>query len=308
MKRDFLELLSFTRDELDEILDRARRLKADLKRGQRPPLLAGKSLAMIFEKPSLRTRVTFEVGMAQLGGHVVYLTAGDVRVGARESVTDIARNLERWVDFIMARTFQHETLVQLAGPVEIPVINGLSDRHHPCQVLSDCFTLRERHGRLENLRVAFLGDGNNVANSWVAASARFGFAFSIACPPGREPHPGVVDVARAEGASIQITSDPAVALHDADVVYTDVWTSMGQEAEHARHLELFRGYQVNAEAMRLAKPDAVVMHCLPAHRGEEITAEVIDGPQSIVLDEAENRLHVQKGILVWLNEQVAKKP
>jgi ornithine carbamoyltransferase len=246
--------------------------------------------------------------MMQLGGHVVYLTTADVRVGSRESVQDIARNLERWVDFIMARTFEHDTLVQLAGPVEIPVINGLSDRHHPCQVLSDCFTLQERHGRLENLRVAFVGDGNNVANSWVSAAARFGFTFAIACPPGREPHPGAVDVARAEGASIQITSDPAVALQDADVVYTDVWTSMGQEAEREERLELFRGYQVNAEALRLAKPDAVVMHCLPAHRGEEITAEVIDGPQSIVLDEAENRLHVQKGILVWLNEQMAKKP
>jgi ornithine carbamoyltransferase len=307
MKRDFLEILSFTRHELDEILDLSRRLKADLKKGKRSPLLAGKTLAMIFEKPSLRTRVTFEVGMTQLGGYAVYLTTGDIRLGSRESVSDIARNLERWVDFIMARTFEHQTLVDLAGPAHIPVINGLSDRHHPCQVMSDCFTLLERHGRLETLRIAFIGDGNNVANSWIAAAARFGFSFALACPPGYEPHAGVVDVARAEGAAIQITSDVAAALRDADVVYTDVWASMGQEDERAERLERFRGYQVNAEAMRLAKPGAVVMHCLPAHRGEEITAEVIDGPQSIVLDEAENRLHVQKGILVWLNEQMTKR-
>ncbi len=308
MKRDFLELTALSRSELEEILQLSARLKRELKTGQRPPLLAGRTLAMIFEKPSLRTRVTFEVGMTQLGGYAVYLTPNDIRLGERESVADIARNLERWVDFIMARTHKHQTLVDLAGHAHIPVINGLSDLRHPCQVLSDCFTLLERHGRLDSLRVAFLGDGNNVANSWVAAAVRFGFTFALACPPGYEPDPAIVQAARAEGAAVVITHDPAEALKNADVVYTDVWVSMGQEDELAERQQRFRPYQVNAAALRLAKPGAVVMHCLPAHRGEEITSDVMDGPQSIVFDQAENRLHVQKGILVWLNGQRPRHP
>ncbi len=306
MKRDFLTLDSFTRAELDEILHLSARLKRDLKAGQRPPLLGGKTLAMIFEKPSLRTRVTFEVGMTQLGAYAVYLTPNDIRLGERESVADIARNLERWVDFIMARTNAHRTLVELATHARVPVINGLSDLHHPCQVLSDCFTLIERRGRLEGLRVTWLGDGNNVANSWIAVAPRFGFSFALACPPGYEPDLATVDKARGEGATIQITTDPKEALRDADVLYTDVWTSMGQEAEAAQRRRDFRDYQVNAVALRQAKPDAVVMHCLPAHRDEEVTSEVIDGPQSIVFDQAENRLHVQKGVLVWLNQQMGR--
>ena len=261
---------------------------------------------MIFEKPSLRTRVTFEVGMTQLGGYAVYLTPNDIRLGERESVADIARNLERWVDFIMARTNAHTTLVELATHARVPVINGLSDLRHPCQVLSDCFTLTERRGRLEGLRVAWLGDGNNVANSWIAVAPRFGFAFALACPRGYEPDPATVNKARAEGATIHLTEDPRAALRDADVIYTDVWTSMGQEAEAAQRQRDFLPYQVNGAALRQAKPDAVVMHCLPAHRGEEITGEVIDGPQSIVFDQAENRLHVQKGVLVWLNQQMGR--
>jgi ornithine carbamoyltransferase len=188
----------------------------------------------------------------------------------------------------------------------VPVINGLSDQRHPCQVLSDCFTLLERRGRLDGLRVAWLGDGNNVANSWIAAAPRLGFAVAIACPPGYEPDAATVAAARAEGAAIEIVADPAAALREADAVYTDVWTSMGQEAETAERRAVFRTYQVNAQALRQARPDAVVMHCLPAHRGEEITDEVIDGPQSIVFDQAENRLHVQKGIMVWLHNQTAK--
>jgi len=246
--------------------------------------------------------VTFEVGMTQLGGFAVYLTPTDIRLGQRESVADIARNLARWVDFIMARTFAHDTLVELAGHADIPVINGLSDLFHPCQVLSDCFTLQERYGRLDGLRVAFLGDGNNVAHSWINAAIHFGFTFALACPAGYEPGPEIVHNARARGASIVITARPEEALAGADVVYTDVWASMGQEDEAAKRQQAFRPYQVNAEHVRMAKPSAVVMHCLPAHRGEEITDEVIDGSQSIVFDQAENRLHVQKGILVWLNE------
>ena len=306
MKRDFLTLDGLSRAELDEILHLSARMKRDLKGGQRPPLLGGKTLAMIFEKPSLRTRVTFEVGMTQLGGYAVYLTPNDIRLGERESVADIARNLERWVDFIMARTNAHTTLVELATHARVPVINGLSDLRHPCQVLSDCFTLMERRGRLEGLRVAWLGDGNNVANSWIAVAPRFGFAFALACPRGYEPDPATVNKARAEGATIHLTDDPRAALRDADVIYTDVWTSMGQEAEAAQRQRDFLPYQVNGAALRQAKPDAVVMHCLPAHRGEEITGEVIDGPQSIVFDQAENRLHVQKGVLVWLNQQMGR--
>ncbi|MGH7786177.1 MAG: ornithine carbamoyltransferase [Candidatus Binatia bacterium] len=304
MKRDFLMLDALTRAELDDILQISAGLKRDLKAGQRPPLLAGKTLAMIFEKPSLRTRVTFEVGMTQLGGYAVYLTPTDIRLGERESVADIARNLERWVDFVMARTNSHQTLLELATHARVPVVNGLSDMRHPCQVLSDCFTVIEHRGRLDGARVAWLGDGNNVANSWIAAAARLGFAFAIACPPGYEPDETVVRDARKDGATIEITHDPGAALQGADVVYTDVWTSMGQEDEAAERKRAFRGFQVNAAAMRIAKPDAVVMHCLPAHRGEEITGEVIDGPQSIVFDQAENRLHVQKGVLVWLSQQM----
>jgi ornithine carbamoyltransferase len=302
VKRDFLTLEAPSRVELDEILRISKRLKKELKDGKRSPLLAGKTLAMIFEKPSLRTRVTFEVGMTQLGGYAVYLTPTDIRLGQRESVADIARNLERWVDFIMARTFSHDTLIELAGHARIPVVNGLSDLYHPCQVLSDCFTLLERWNDLAGRRIAFLGDGNNMANSWINAAVQFGFTFAIACPPGYEPNDDIVRMARGRGASIVVTAEPEEALEAADVVYTDVWTSMGQEEEAAARRRVFRRYQLNAAALRIAKTDAVVMHCLPAHRGEEITGDVIDGPQSIVFDQAENRLHVQKGILVWLNE------
>lgn len=305
MKRDFLTLAELTRAELDEIVAISARLKRELKAGTRSPLLGGKTLAMIFEKPSLRTRVTFEVGMTQLGGYAVYLTPTDIRLGERESVADIARNLERWVDFIMARTFAHDTLVELASHARTPVVNGLSDLCHPCQVLCDCFTLIERWGDLRGRRVAFLGDGNNMANSWINAAVHFGFTFAIAGPAGYEPDATIVRDARARGADVVITTDPAAALQNADAVYTDVWTSMGQEDEAAQRRQVFRPYQVNQAAMDIAKRDAVVMHCLPAHRGEEITGEVIDGPQSIVFDEAENRLHVQKGILVWLNEAAA---
>jgi len=307
MKQDFLSLRDFQRAELEEILALAASLKRQWKAGERPALLAGKTLAMIFEKPSLRTRVTFEVGMTQLGGHAVYLTPKDIQLGQRESVADIARNLDRWVDLIMARTFAHRTLVELAEYAAVPVINGLSDLLHPCQVLSDCFTLLERYGRLDALRVAFVGDGNNVANSWIHAAALLGFSLVIVCPPGYEPNPQIYDDAARTGARVRVTSDLADGVRDADVLYTDVWVSMGQEAETEIRLAKFRRYQLNAEVVRAAKPGALVMHCLPAHRGEEITDEVIDGPQSIVFDQAENRLHTQKAIMVWLLQRSGRR-
>lgn len=300
MKRDFLSLVDFTRAELEEILGLAADLKRAWQEGRPHNHLAGRVLAMIFEKPSLRTRVTFEIGMFQLGGYAVYLTPSDIRLGERETVADVARNLERWVDAIMARTYAHATLEELARWARVPVINGLSDRLHPCQVLSDCFTLMERGRRLEALRIAFIGDGNNMAHSWMNAATRFGFEFVLACPRGYDPDPALVDRARAEGAKIEIVSDPAQAARDADVVYTDTWTSMGQETEADVRRRAFADFQVNDALLALARPDAFVMHCLPAHRGEEITDSVLDGPRSIVFDQAENRLHVQKAILVWL--------
>lgn len=303
MKRDFLCLLDFTRTELEEIIDLTARLKRELKAGRREPLLTGKSLAMIFEKPSLRTRVTFEVGMNQLGGLAVNLTHKDIQLGERESVADIARNLDRWVDLIMARTYAHATLLDLASHARVPVINGLSDLLHPCQVLTDCFTIWEKRNRLDGLRIAFIGDGNNMANSWMNAAAVFGFELVVACPQGYEPDAGTAAAARGAGAHVTITRDAREAAQDADVLYTDVWTSMGQEEEAAERRRDFAAYQITADLLRRARSDAIVMHCLPAHRGEEIAAEVIDGPQSIVFDEAENRLHTQKAIMVWLMDR-----
>jgi len=297
MKRDVLRIADLATGEIEAILALAGRLKADLRDGKPHPLLAGRTLAMIFEKPSLRTRVTFEVGMVQLGGAAIHLAPGDIRLGERESARDIARNLERWVDLVMARTFLHQSVVDLAAGARVPVINGLSDLHHPCQVLSDCFTLLERRGRLAGLRVAFIGDGNNMVHSWMDAAARLGFDFVLACPAGYEPDPRIVAEA---GPRATVTHDVESAARGADVVYTDVWTSMGQEAEAKARRQAFRPYQVNERVVALAGPRALVMHCLPAHRGEEITDAVLDGPQSVVLDQAENRLHVQKAIMCWL--------
>jgi len=297
MKRDVLRIRDLARDEADAILALAGRLKTKLRAGRPHPLLAGRTLAMIFEKPSLRTRVTFEVGMGQLGGSSIHLAPGDIKLGERESPGDIARNLERWVDLVMARVFSHKSVVDLAAAARVPVINGLSDLHHPCQVLSDCFTLHERRGKLEGLRVAFVGDGNNMVHSWMDAAALFGFEFVLACPSGFEPDPAIVAEA---GPRVSVTHDARAAVRAADVVYTDVWTSMGQEAEADARRKAFRPYQVNEQLVSVAAADALVMHCLPAHRGEEITDAVLDGPQSVVFDQAENRLHVQKAIMVWL--------
>jgi ornithine carbamoyltransferase len=300
MKRDLISLAELTREQIEEIVSLARRLKTDRKDGWPHLLLAGKTLAMIFEKPSLRTRVTFEAGMVQLGGYAVYLSPSDIGLGTRESVADVARNLSRWVDLIMVRTFSHSAVLELAHYATIPVINGLSDLLHPCQVLADCFTLVEQRGRLDTLKVAFVGDGNNVANSWINAASRLAFTFALACPTGYESNAEVIATARRNGARVIVTQSVEEAVQNADVIYTDVWTSMGQEDEATRRREAFRPYQVNATVMAQAKPNALVMHCLPAHRGEEITADVLDGPHSVVLEQAENRLHIQKAIMLWL--------
>jgi len=300
MKRNLISIADLTREQIEEIFALAHRLKADRKEGWPHPLLAGKTLAMIFEKPSLRTRVTFEAGMVQLGGYAVYLSPPDIGLGTRETVPDIARNLSRWVDLIMARTFSHAVVLELAQYATVPVINGLSDLLHPCQVLADCLTLIEQRGSLDGLKVAFVGDGNNVVNSWLNAASKLPFSFALACPAGYEPDSEVLARARQKGAQITITQSIAEAVGGADAVYTDVWTSMGQEKESALRREAFLPYQVNAAVMALAKRDALVMHCLPAHRGEEITAEVLDSPRSVVFEQAENRLHIQKAIMVWL--------
>lgn len=304
MKRDLVSIRDLAREEIEAFFTLATDLKQRLKREEVHPLLPGKTLALIFEKPSLRTRVTFEVAMTQLGGHAIYLAPQDIRLGERETVEDGARNLSRWVDGIVARTFEHRLVEQLAQYATVPVINGLTDLLHPCQVLSDLFTLREKRDRLEGLRVAFIGDGNNVCNSWLYAAAKMGIHLTVACPRGYEPHRDVFAKARAEAeatqARLEIIHDPIRAATGADVVYTDVWASMGHEEQRAKRMRDFQSFQVNRALVKAAQKDALVMHCLPAHRGEEITDEVIEGPHSIVLDQAENRLHVQKAILVTL--------
>jgi ornithine carbamoyltransferase len=301
MKRDLLTLGDVTREEIAHLMDVAARLKSDREHGRRHAWLQGKTLAMIFEKPSLRTRVTFETGMIQLGGMAIHLGPADILLGQRESVPDIGKNLSLWVDAIMARTFAHRSVVELAANSSVPVINGLSDLYHPCQVLADCFTLRELRGDLAGMSVAFVGDGNNMSHSWMLAAARLGFDLTIVCPEGYEPAPDIVARARGLGATrVSITHDIEGGTRGADVLYTDVWASMGQENEAEQRRKVFARYQVNAEMVANAAKDVIVMHCLPAHRGEEITADVIDGPHSVVLREAENRLHVQKALIAWL--------
>jgi ornithine carbamoyltransferase len=275
-------------------------LKQGWKAGRRGNALAGRTLALIFEKPSLRTRVTFEVGMVQLGGRAVYLAGTEIGMGVRESVPDIARNLSRWVDGIAARVYAHATVEALARHATIPVVNALSDHEHPCQALADYFTLWERGLDLARLRLAWIGDGNNVCHSLLLLGAALGTTLVVACPPGYEPDPAVQEAVRARGGQLTVTHDAREAATGADVLYTDVWTSMGQEAERERRLEAFRRYQINETLVGFARPSAVVMHCLPAHRGEEITDAVLDGPRSIVLDEAENRLHAQKAVILDL--------
>ncbi|UCD06318.1 MAG: ornithine carbamoyltransferase [candidate division WOR-3 bacterium] len=299
MKRDFITMFDLKKEEIHQIFELAKTLKNSQKKGVEHRILKYKTLAMVFEKPSLRTRVTFETGMTQLGGHAIYLAPSDIQLGKRETVPDAAKNLSRWVDIVMARVFAHKTVDDLAKNATIPVINGLSDLEHPCQIMADLFTIVEKKESLENITLAYIGDGNNVCNSFMAASNILGLRLKIATPAGYEPNKNYI----AKAKYTALTNDPRAAVKDADIVYTDVWASMGQEKEAAQRKEVFAPFQVNAELMKHAKEDTLVMHCLPAHRGEEITDEVIDGPHSIVFDEAENRLHIQKAIMVWLSQQ-----
>jgi ornithine carbamoyltransferase len=308
MLQHYLSAGDLSRSEAETLLDRAARLKAEFRAnggGVHAGLpLQGKTLALVFEKPSLRTRVAFEAGMTQLGGHGSYLSANDIDMGGRESVPDVARNLSRWVQAIAARVFKHATVETLARYASVPVINALSDREHPCQALADMLTLHEHFGALQGLRLAYVGDGNNVCHSLLLLGATLGLDLAVACPPDYRPDPEILEraegLARASGARIAISAAPSEAVGGADAVYTDVWTSMGQEHETARRRPIFAPYQVNPALMALAAPRAVFMHCLPAHRGEEVTAEVIDGPQSLVFEQAENRLHVQKALILSL--------
>jgi len=296
--RDILGIEHLTTDEILLILDVAAWLKSHKFDETQTLFAKGQTLAMLFEKPSLRTRVTFEAGMTQLGGNAIYLEG---RLGVRETVPDVARNLDRWIDGIMARTFDHQAVLELAEYASIPVINGLSDREHPCQAFADFQTLAERMGDLKGLTLAYVGDGNNVAHSLMLLAAKVGTNFRLGCPAGYEPNDelwqAALGFASETGAILTLTRDPAEAVQDADAVYTDVWASMGQEEEAAARAQVFAPFQVNAALMAHAKADALVMHCLPAHRGEEISADVVDGPQSVVFDQAENRLHAQKAIL-----------
>jgi ornithine carbamoyltransferase len=298
MYEDFISLADLTREEIDELLQLSIDLKRRIKAGEQYRPLEGKTLGMLFEKPSLRTRITFETGVYQLGGYGVFM---ETRLGERETVPDIARNLERWVDAIVARTHSHESVLELASFASIPVINALTDALHPCQVLADAMTLIERRGSLDGVRVAFVGDGNNVFASWANLARRLPISVTLVCPQGYELTGPIHDAAVKEcGDRYAVTHDIGEGVAGANAVYTDVWASMGQEAEGTKRRKAFSAYQVNAELMDLAGNDAFFMHCLPAHRGEEVSEDVIESPQSIVFDQAENRLHVQKSIMVKL--------
>ncbi len=298
--RHLISSADLTRERVLELFDLAADLKQRWKEGRRGAPLAGRSLALIFEKPSLRTRVTFEVGVLQLGGRAVYLAGGEIGLGTRESVPDVARNLSRWVDGIVARVFAHATVETLARHANIPVVNALSDFEHPCQAIADWFTLWQRGLDPAKTRLAWIGDGNNVCHSVVLVGALLGASMIVACPPGYKPDRGVLEQARRLGGRVEVTEDPRRAAAGADVLYTDVWVSMGQEAERVQRQEAFSRYQLNETLVGFAKPSALVMHCLPAHRGEEITDQVLDGPHSIALDQSENRLHAQKAVILHL--------
>jgi ornithine carbamoyltransferase len=298
MKRDLLSIADISQDEVKAIFALATTLKRAQKSRRPHRRLAGRSLAMIFEKPSLRTRVTFETGIQQLGGIAVNLAPGDIKLGERETVPDIARNLSRWVDLIVARTFRHQTVLDLAAAATVPVMNGLSDLEHPCQALADFFTLAEKRRRLQGLVFTFIGDGNNMVHSLMLAAVKLGVEFRLACPEGYEPVAEVVAKARREkGARLVLTHSVAEAARGADVLYTDVWTSMGQEEERDRRVRDLEAYRIDDGLVALASERAIVLHCLPAHYGEEITEEVLYGPRSAVWDQAENRLHSQKALL-----------
>ncbi|NQT78908.1 MAG: ornithine carbamoyltransferase [Candidatus Aminicenantes bacterium] len=308
MLEDFISIHDLTVYEFSQILDLTQKIKDNPQRFQNK--LKDKILAMIFQKPSLRTRMTFEVGMLQLGVEAVYLSPSDIQIGTRETAYDVGKNLELWVNAIIIRAFAHQDVIDLAKASRIPVINALTDLLHPCQAMADFFTLKEKTKDLTNLKLAYIGDGNNVCHSLLFAAAKAGSKMSVATPPGYEPNSEIVKQAEEDGketgASVLITDNPSEAVEDADAVYTDVWASMGQEEEKVDRAKIFSSYQVNKELMAKAREDAVFMHCLPAHRGEEVTDDVLDSPRSIVYDQAENRLHVQKLIMLLLLEKKQK--
>ncbi len=301
MKRDLLSFADLTRAQADHLFATAARLKADLRSGRAHDELEHRSLALIFHKPSLRTRLSFEVAMTQLGGSSVFITDREIGIGSRESVADVARVLSGYVDGVMIRTFDHDLAVGLARHARVPVINGLTDWLHPCQILADLFTLLERGFDLDAITVAYIGDGNNVANSWIESAMLYGLEVRVACPEGYEPDPKLVArVSQSGRGKVRVLRSPVEAAKGAHVLYTDVWASMGQEAEREKRIPVFRSYQINGALLDKAAANAVVMHCLPAHRGEEITGEVMEGPRSVVFPEAENRMHLQKAILFEL--------
>lgn len=298
MNKDLLRILDLTVRDVLALVSSGRGWKRRWRKGGASRPLAGKSLAMVFQKASTRTRASFEVGMTRLGGHALFLSPADTQIGRGEPIRDTARVLSRYTDGIMIRTFSHAIAEEMAAAASVPVINGLTDDHHPCQVLADLMTAHERGLDLRRMRVAFVGDGNNVANSWVESAHLLGFTLRVACPEGYEPSAKIRKEAGAVGkGDVRVIRDPVEAARGADILYTDVWTSMGQEKEKRKRLAAFRGYRIDADLLRVAGKKAIVMHCLPAHRGEEITDEVIEGPRSAVFDEAENRLHVQMAIL-----------
>lgn len=302
--KDFISLHDYSKEELTKLLELALKLKDENKKGIAHPILAGKTLGMIFTKSSTRTRVSFEVGMTQLGGYPLFLSANDIQLGRGETIYDTAKVLERYLDGIMIRTYDHSDVLELAMHADIPVINALTDLLHPCQVLADLQTIYEHKGRLEGLKFAYIGDGNNMANSIMYGCAKMGLNCAIATPAGYEPNTEVIENAKADakksGSELIITQDPKSAIKDADIVYTDTWVSMGQEAEKAERIKIFMPYQIDKNLFANAKEDAIFMHCLPAYRGYEVTADVIDSANSVIFDEAENRLHAQKAIMATL--------
>jgi ornithine carbamoyltransferase len=302
--KHLLSIADLSADEVWQILNLARELKEEWQKGGNKPILKGKTLGMVFQKPSLRTRVSFEMGMIHLGGQALYLSPDEIKLGARESVPDVARVLSRYVDGIMARVFAHRHIEELAAYSRVPVVNGLSDYNHPCQALSDLFTIWEKREKLEGVKLAYVGDGNNVATSLLFAAAKVGMDMALASPEGYELSDDVVELgqefAAQSGSRIELVHDAAAAVRGANVIYTDVWVSMGQEEETKRRLKVFPPYQINAALVAQAKPGVIVMHCLPAHRGQEIADEVADGPHSVLFDQAENRMHAQKAVLALL--------
>jgi ornithine carbamoyltransferase len=300
MKKDLISILDLSAEEIQAILRDAVRLKRMRMEGKPHELLKGKNLAMIFEKSSTRTRISFEVGMTELGGNALFLNAQDMQIGRGEEIRDTARVASRYVSGVMIRAYRHETIENFARYASVPVINGLSDREHPCQLLADIMTIQEHFGSIEGLKIGWVGDGDNVCNSFVLASALTGVEIAVASPPGYEPPADIVRTAKDMGGKVTVMRTPREAVKDASVVVTDTWVSMGEEAEREKRLKAFNGYMVNEALMEQAAPDAVFMHCLPAHRGQEVSEGVIEGPKSIVFDEAENRLHAQKALLVHL--------